>query len=206
MWRSANLVLVLALGFGAAQASGEVSDRRAELISGPWGKSCFKTTTPDKFLCYTYQSIDWICEKPVGSISLLEAPDESRLDIILRGRMNMTYGARITIDGGPRLYTAPLAHCFSDACLASYSAAPELLSQLKGGRELVVEAMDSAIRPVRIAFSLFGFAEAYDLSPFDPEKGKLSRERWSAMMKEYERLQAEGVVPQPNSCDHRRQP
>jgi len=199
--KAAIIAFALIVGCSAAAASDE--QRPSEVISAPWSRSCFNSTTPGKLLCHTYQKIDWVCDRPAGSISLYEGPNESRLDISLRGRMNMTYGARISIDDGPRLYTGPLVHCFPDACTATYPASPELISQLKSGRALMVEAMDSVIRPVTIAFSLEGFADGYDQKPppsqfTDEERELLVRGQWFPLL-----LKLEQRPTRTPSCNYR---
>lgn len=63
----------------------------------------------------------------------------------------------------------PYVSCFANFCMAEYEAGPELIDQLKQGRDLELEAVDKADSPINLTVPLVDFANAYDGPAQEPK-------------------------------------
>jgi hypothetical protein len=82
--------------------------------------------------------------------------------------MQLIHGTRVIVDQGTPL-TAPYVICFTNGCMADYDATPDLISKMKKGQGLVVQAINSTGQPISLVLPLQDFAKAYDGPPTDPK-------------------------------------
>jgi len=85
----------------------------------------------------------------------------------------MQYGTRLTIDKEPPISGAVFT-CFTNGCMADYEATPELVSKLKKGQMLQIQAINLAAAPISFALPLLdssgnSFAGANEGPPIDPK-------------------------------------
>jgi invasion protein IalB len=182
MWRSAFLIIAL-IGLCSARAENPAAEP-STVISLAWSRFCLKSTKPGTQVCFTGQKPLTRCDKPVASVNLYDDPTVTRLSVNLRQQVAMERGVRIAIDQDKTIFSGPFFQCDANGCLAVHESGPELIAQLKGGQMLNVEATDSAGQPVKVAFSLTGFADAYyPRAPLDPAAhGKAGWEHWHALL------------------------
>ena len=62
---------------------------------------------------------------------------------------------------------SPYLVCDPTGCMADYEVSPDLFAQLKQGKTLTVQAVNSAGRPINFTLPLDQFATAYDGPPAD---------------------------------------
>jgi invasion protein IalB len=82
--------------------------------------------------------------------------------------MQMPQGTRLIVDDSQPL-TAPYIICFDKGCMADYEASDALIGQLKTGKGLTVQGINSQGKPVSLILPLADFAKAYDNPPTDPK-------------------------------------
>ena len=191
------IIFIVAVGAGACIArTASAEDETAPVISLPWQKLCLSSEEPGKQRCFIGQKASIGCDRPLASIALYEENDapHKRLSIILRRKVAMERGASIVIDQGTPMLTGRFLYCGVDGCVAEYEAGPDLLSQLKNGRLLVIEATDSINQPFRVAFSLAGFADAYEMPPQRAElKESVARAQWQQLLRGVENQRTDGA-------------
>lgn len=203
MWRLLIFFVIAGPGLCSTPVVADVVDASA-VVSLPWEKFCLKSTQPGKQVCFTGQKPPISCDRPVASASLQEDGTHARLSINFRHKVIVERGVRITIDQGQAIFSGPFLQCDANGCLAVYEAGPELISQLKGGRMLIVEATGSTGQPIKVAFSLAGFAEAYNPPPPDPvAREKTAREELQAMLERAQQRRSENAGNTPDCGDAR---
>ena len=103
------------------------------------------------------------------------------LKIALPGPLQPQHGARITIDQQPTL-SASSVTCSPNGCMADFKATPDVISQLKNGELLTIQAVNLSGDWVNVAVPLTGFASAYDgpsrdRKDFDPHREYFKKPR-----------------------------
>jgi invasion protein IalB len=154
-------VTAIACSF-AATAAGEEAKVPA-LVYSPWAKFCIKDT------CFTGSGARTECSVAVAAVVLARTDEaKKKLRVTLPRSVNVEHGVRISVDQSQPI-ELPFTQCYPNGCIADYEAGPELIDQLKHGRMLVVEAMDSANAPISRSLPLLHFSDAYDGPAHDPK-------------------------------------
>src|SRR5207245_10495807 len=121
--------------------------------------------------------------------------------------MQLNHGTRIIIDSNKPLQSSYVI-CFANGCMSDYEATPQLITDLKKGQNLVVQAINSNGAPLTLPLPLTGeFAKAYDGSPTDPKvfeenQKKLQEElqkRADEARKKLEQSKPPGAQPNPEA-------
>jgi len=160
------------------QAPGEAvqNGQQIQLIFTPWTKYCAHGLTEKsseiktKEVCFTASD----GHLPSGQkmvIALVIEPEEGGdaklLRVTLPLGVALVPGARIVIDEKEAM-TAPFVVCHpKNGCMADFKADADLITKLKQGQSLAIQAFDKA-RPISFTLPLTGFAKAYDGPPSDP--------------------------------------
>lgn len=143
----------------------------SELIFSPWTKFCLKGQEANaQQVCFTGKDGHVGSGMPVVAAVLIEPENEPKkvLRVTLALGMSIKPGTRVVIDNGEPM-TGPYVTCFNSGCSADYDASGELIGQLKKGRRLVIQGINSAGEPVSFVLPLTDFAQAYDGPPTDPK-------------------------------------
>jgi hypothetical protein len=125
--------------------------------------------------------------------------------------MQLMHGTRIIVDNNPPLQS-PYVICFANGCMSDYDVTPELLTSMKKGQNLVVQAINSNGAPLTLPLPLqetgSSFGKAYDGPPTDPKvfeenQKKLQEELQKRAEEARQKLQATqggaaGAAPAPN--------
>jgi invasion protein IalB len=174
------------------------------LIYSPWAKFCNKAPDPNaKQVCFTGRDARTETGVPVVAAALIEPDGEPKkiFRITLPSPLQLQYGTRIIIDQEQPL-SGPFFTCFANGCMADYEGTPDLVTKLKKGKQLQVQAIN--INGAQIAFPvpLADFQKANEGAPSDPKKyeeeqAKLQAELQKRAEEQRKKLEAQGqAAPQ----------
>ncbi len=161
----------------AAQAQGgQPQDQQIQLIYAPWTKFCLKGQDANaKQVCFTGKDGRIESGQPVIAAVIIEPEGEPKkiLRVTLPLGMQLVHGTRVIVDNSTPLQS-PYVICFANGCMSDYDVTPELLTNMKKGQNLVVQAINSNGAPLTLPLPLQenggSFAKAYDGPPTDPKQ------------------------------------
>jgi invasion protein IalB len=154
------------------------------LIYAKWTRFCLKGKEANaKQVCFTGKDGRIETGQPVIAGVLIEPEGEPKklLRITLPLGMQAAQGTRISIDDGTAL-KAPYVICFANGCMADYEATPELIANLKRGRDLEVQAINGNGGLLKLSLPLTGgeFTKAYEGPPIDPKEFEENQKKLQA--------------------------
>ena len=76
---------------------------------------------------------------------------------------------RIIVDSNAPAQS-PFVICFQNGCMSDYEVTPDMISMMKKGQNLIIQAISSNNQPVTLPLPLGDFAKAYDGPPTDPKQ------------------------------------
>jgi invasion protein IalB len=167
---------------GQAQGGGD----QVQLIFSPWTKFCLKGQEANaKQVCFTGKDARIESGMPVVAAVLIEPETEPKkiLRVTLPLGMQLIHGTRVIIDQNQPM-TAPYVICFTNGCMADYEASADMITKMKSGQGLVVQAINSTGQPISLVLPLTDFAKAYDGPPTDP---KVFEEQQKKLQEELQR-------------------
>ena len=175
----------------APAPQGQAGQQQVQLIFSPWTKFCLKGQpgqAPDpnaKQICFTGKDARIESGMPVVAAVLIEPEGQERkiLRVTLPLGMQLAHGTRVIIDQNQPL-TAPYVICFTNGCMADYEANADMISKMKKGQGLVIQAINSTGQPISLGMPLTDFAKAYDGPPTDP---KVFEEQQTKLQEELQR-------------------
>ena len=119
-----------------------------------------------------------------------EGEPKKVLRVTLPFGMLLSNGTRVVIDDNPP-QQSPYVICFQSGCMSDYELTPELLANMKKGRNLVVQAINSNGQPLTLPLPLADFAKAYDGPPTDPKVLEEARKKLQEDEETRKKLQEE---------------
>ena len=167
---------------GQAQGGGD----QVQLVFSPWTKFCLKgQDATAKQVCFTGKDARIESGMPVVAAVLIEPEGEPKkiLRVTLPLGMQLIHGTRVIIDQNQPM-TAPYVICFTNGCMADYEANADMITKMKSGQGLVVQAINSTGQPISLVLPLTDFAKAYDGPPTDP---KVFEEQQKKLQEELQR-------------------
>jgi invasion protein IalB len=186
----AEAILSAAFISGCPAAAQSPTFEMPQLIYSPWAKFCGKGDEPGaKEVCFTGKDARTEAGQSVVAATLIEPEGKQGklFRVALPRPLQEQYGARLIIDTEAAISTM-FSRCFANACMADYEATPELVSKLKKGKMLHIQATNLAAAAITFPFPLVdssgnSFAGANEGPPTDPnvfqEQQKKEREkRW----------------------------
>jgi invasion protein IalB len=153
------------------QPAGQGSNEQVQLIYSPWTKFCLKGQEANaKQVCFTGKDARIESGMPVVAAVLIEPEGEPKkiLRVTLPLGMQLVHGTRVIIDQNQPM-TAPYVICFTNGCMADYETTADMITKMKAGQGLVVQAINSTGQPISLVLPLQDFAKAYDGPPTDPK-------------------------------------
>jgi invasion protein IalB len=159
---------------------------QVQLIFSPWTKFCLKGQEANaKQVCFTGKDARIESGMPVVAAVLIEPESEPKkiLRVTLPLGMQLIHGTRVIIDQNQPM-TAPYVICFTNGCMADYEASADMITKMKSGQGLVVQAINSTGQPISLVLPLTDFAKAYDGPPTDP---KVFEEQQKKLQEELQR-------------------
>ena len=142
------------------------------LIYSPWAKFCNKAPDPNaKQVCFTGRDARTETGVPVVAAALIEPDGEPKkiFRVTLPSPLQLQYGTRIVVDQNQPL-TSPFFTCFANGCMADYEGTPDLITKLKKGQQLQVQAININGTQISFPVPLAEFAKANEGAPSDPKK------------------------------------
>jgi invasion protein IalB len=185
---AAAFLSVAIISDGAATAAEPRPSATAEmqqLVYSPWAKFCGKGHDPNaKEVCFTGKDGRTKAGQPVVAAALIEPAGESKklFRITLPTGLQPQFGTRLIIDEGQPISGAFFT-CFANGCMADYEATPELVSKLKKGQALQIQAINSSAAAIAFSLPLVdssrnSFAGASEGPPTDPKVFEEQRKKW----------------------------
>jgi invasion protein IalB len=163
-------------GAPGAPAQQGAAPEMPQLIFSPWAKFCGKGQDPNaKEVCFTGKDARTEQGQPVVAAALIEPEGEPKklFRVTLPSPLQLEFGTRLIIDKeqpiSGRFFT-----CFANGCMADYEATPELVSKLKKGQLLQIQAINLAANAITFPLPLSdqsgnSFQKANDGPPTDPK-------------------------------------
>jgi len=170
----------------AQQPAQGQGNEQVQLIFSPWTKFCLKGQEANaKQVCFTGKDARIESGMPVVAAVLIEPEGEPKkiLRVTLPLGMQLVHGTRVIIDQNQPM-TAPYVICFTNGCMADYEASSDMITKMKSGQGLVVQAINSTGQPISLVLPLTDFAKAYDGPPTDP---KVFEEQQKKLQEELQR-------------------
>ncbi|MCK1396462.1 invasion associated locus B family protein [Bradyrhizobium sp. 1] len=153
-----------------------------------WTKFCLKGQEANaKQVCFTGKDGRIENGQPVIAAVLIEPEGESKkiLRLTFPLAMQASYGTRIAIDdGAPQ--QKPFVICFPNGCMSDYEATPELISNLKTGRSLDVQATNGngSLLKFSMAVARAEFAKANEGPPTDAKSFEANQKKLQAELQQ----------------------
>jgi len=169
------------------QQPGQQGDQ-PHLIYSPWTKFCDKPPDPNaKQVCFTGRDARLETGAPVIAAALIEPEGVPKkiFRVTLPSPLQLQYGTRLTIDQNPPLQM-PFFTCFANGCMADYEGTPDLITKLKQGQQLQVQAINLGGQIVTFTLPLTDFQKANEGPPVDP---KVFQQQQEQERKDQEALQ-----------------
>jgi invasion protein IalB len=163
----------------AAPAATPPADQQVQLIYAPWTKFCLKGQDANaKQVCFTGKDGRIESGQPVVAAVVIEPEGEPKkiLRVTLPLGMLLVHGTRIIVDNNTPAQS-PFVICFQNGCMSDYEVTPDMISMMKKGQNLVVQAISSNNQPVTLPLPLGDFAKAYDGPPTDPKEFEKNQQK-----------------------------
>jgi invasion protein IalB len=150
-----------------------------QFVYSPWTKFCGPPPnsgqqTNGKMVCFTGKDARTEAGVPVVAAALIEVEGEptKTFRITLPFGLAVARGTRIIVDQNPAL-TMPFMTCAglspNMGCIAQYEATPDLITKLKKGQMLTIQALNLNEQVVSFPLALTEFAKANEGPPTDPK-------------------------------------
>lgn len=104
-----------------------------------------------------------------ATIRQIEGQPKPSLIVMLPLGMALLPGAQLKVDEDAEVVKLPFTLCHPAGCTAEVEAAPEFIAKLRGGKSLMVAAMNTSGSPLGFPVPLTGFGPALDGAPIDPK-------------------------------------
>ena len=153
-----------------------------QLIYSEWAKFCGKGQDPNaKQVCFTGRDARTEAGLPVIAAALIEPDGEPKkiLRVTLPSPVQLQFGTRIIVDQG-QPQTGPFFTCFANGCMADYEANPDLITKMKSGQTLTIQAINLAGQPISFPMPLANFKKANEGPPTDPKVFQEQQEKLQA--------------------------
>ena len=140
--------------------------REARAIKyGDWEKVCFKPGGA-KMVCRTTIAGHFETGQIAVRVYVVEREGDktARLQLFLPVGLYMPAGAKLTVGNGVT-QIIPFTWCLTNTCIAGDVAKPELLGEMEGGSNLVIEVVDTNMLAVTTSLPLRQFAAARKGAP-----------------------------------------
>jgi len=141
-----------------------------QLMYSPWLKVCGKgPETNNKQVCVLTKDGRLENGMPVAIVQLFEPEGEAKvLRVTVPLGMQLQHGTRMYIDQGQPAQS-PYKICFPVGCMSDYAVTDDMISSMKKGQQIVVQAINMQGTPISLPLPLNDFAKAYDGPPTDPK-------------------------------------
>jgi len=148
----------------------QAGSEQPQLMYSPWMKVCGKgPDTNNKQVCVVTKDGRLENGMPVAIVQLFEPEGEPKvLRVTVPLGMQLAHGTRLLIDQ-QQPAQSPYKICFPVGCMADYPVTDDMITKMKKGQNLVVQAINMQGTPISLPLPLNDFAKAYDGPPTDPK-------------------------------------
>ena len=153
-----------------------------------WVKLCEKNAqTQDKEICLTHHErldVNTGMVLVAAAIRKVEGEDNETFLVRLPTAIALAIpaGVQIRVDEGEPM-RLPYTLCYATSCQAETELKPELLEELRKGKQLVVAAVNLQRKAIGFPVPLEGFSKSYDGEPVDKAKYQEARRRLMEMIR-----------------------
>jgi invasion protein IalB len=196
------MVLVTGAAIAPALAQAKKDNKPATTTDGKpaqsaWVKVCeqatFKVNDKEekKGVCLSHhERLDANTGMVLVSAAIREIEGQPKPALIIMLPLGMAIGPGIQakIDNDADIIKFPFTLCHPAGCTGEMEASPELIAKLKGGKELMVAAINVSGAPIGFPVPLTGFGPALEGGPLDSQKYAEARK---GLMEVIKRRQAE---------------
>jgi invasion protein IalB len=150
---------------GAAAAQGQ-----PQLMYSPWMKVCGKgQDTNGKQVCVLTKDGRLENGMPVAIAQLFEPEGQPKmLRVTVPLGMQLQHGTRVIIDQEQPV-NEPYKICFPVGCISDYPITDDMISKMKKGKQIVIQAINMQGSAISLPLPLDDFAKAYDGPATDPK-------------------------------------
>lgn len=191
----------------APPAAGQAAPATPEmppLIYSQWTKVCSKGND-GKEVCFTGKDGRLESGQPVVQAVLIEPEGANKLfRVTLPVGVSLQHGSRVVIDNKDPL-TAPFVVCLAFGCMADLPGTPDLVTKLKTGQVLTIQAVNMGGNVFGLPMPLtdnagVSFVKANEGPPTDPkvveeQQKKLQEELQKRADEARKKLEAQGGTP-----------
>jgi invasion protein IalB len=138
--------------------------------TGPqWIKLCSPDPATKKNLCLVQLEIFADTGQFIASATFRSVQDDPKMQFILGVPPGMLLqpGMRVQVDDGKQS-ELKYSICFPNTCFADMDINADFVKTVKGGKQLVIAAINQAAQTVSFPISLAGFTKIYDGAGVDP--------------------------------------
>ena len=154
----------------APAAPGQQGQGEPQMMYSPWMKVCGKgPDTNNKQVCVVTKDGRLENGMPVAIVQLFEPEGEQKvLRVTVPLGMQLAHGTRVIVDQNQPMQ-APYKICFPVGCMADYPVTDDLITKMKKGQQITVQAINLQGTAISLPLPLADFAKAYDGPPTDPK-------------------------------------
>ncbi len=154
---------------------------------GPqWIKLCSPDPTTKKNLCLVQQEIYADTGQFIASATIRSVQDDPKMQFILGVPPGMLIqpGVSIQVDDG-KASVLKYSICFPNTCFADMEVNADFVKSVKGGKQIIIGAVNQATQQVTFPITLSGFTKIYDGAGVDPNTptGQAALDALSASLK-----------------------
>jgi invasion protein IalB len=136
----------------------------------PWVKFCGKNQeTGNKQVCVVTKDGKLENGMPVAIVQLFEPEGQPKvLRITVPLGMQLQHGTRLILDQEQPMQE-PYKICFPVGCMSDYPVTDDMVTKLKKGKMITLQAINMQGTPISLPMPLTDFGKAYDGPPTDPK-------------------------------------
>jgi len=154
----------------AAPAAQPQQGAAPQFIYSPWTKQCNKPTDPNsKGGCITSRNSFADNGFPMSSVALIEPDgDKKILRLTVPEPIAIAPGMRVVVDQNPPV-SAGYTTCFRGACMAEVEATADLITKMKTGQNVFVQAVTLSNQVANLPMPLADFKKSNEGPAVDPK-------------------------------------
>jgi invasion protein IalB len=154
----------------AAAPQQQAAPAQPQLMYSPWVKFCGKNKeTGNKQVCVVTKDGKLENGMPVAIVQLFEPEGQPKvLRVTVPLGMQLQHGTRVILDQEQPMQS-PYKICFPVGCMSDYPVTDDMVTKMKKGKVITVQAINMQGTPISLPMPLADFAKALDGPPTDPK-------------------------------------
>jgi len=138
-----------------------------------WVKVCNTDPASKKELCLVIQELRAETGQFIASATIRRFTGDSKLSLIAAVPPGMLIqpGIRVQIDTGKQSQIK-YGICYANACYGELDIDDDFITSMKGGKQLIITALNQQAKGVSFPMTLAGFTKAFDGKGLDPSEAQ----------------------------------